>query len=92
MRRTRSPVAAAVTSTNAASQNGVPAWGQHCAAFTFPLSDEWRAWTVMHDRPLDQTTLASFIEDRATDASSDHAFDESRGVVGVVVDAMKGKE
>ena len=48
-------------------QNGVPAWGQHRAAFTFPLSDEWRAWTGMHDRPLDQTTLASFIEDHATD-------------------------
>ncbi len=42
-------------------------WGQHRGLYRFPLSEEWRAWTGLSARGLDQTAFAEFLETRIAD-------------------------
>jgi uncharacterized protein YfdQ (DUF2303 family) len=44
-----------------------PRFGQHRAEYTFPLSDEWKAWTGRIARPFTQAELAQWLEDRILD-------------------------
>lgn len=41
--------------------------GAHRAVYSFPLSDEWKAWTQISDEPLDKDVLGEFIEANAKD-------------------------
>jgi uncharacterized protein YfdQ (DUF2303 family) len=45
----------------------LPGWCEHGAAYTFPLSDEWRAWQKVNGTPLQQNHFASFLEERVLD-------------------------
>jgi uncharacterized protein YfdQ (DUF2303 family) len=43
-------------------------WGEHRAAFTAPLSEQWKKWTARNDKPFEtQEEFAEFIEDRIID-------------------------
>lgn len=44
-------------------------WGDYRAVYTFPLSDEWRAWTQVAGVVLGQDAFAEFLEDRIADVS-----------------------
>lgn len=48
---------------------GAPAeFGDHRAAYNFPLSDEWKAWRdIANGKELDQGELAEFFEERLVD-------------------------
>jgi uncharacterized protein YfdQ (DUF2303 family) len=46
---------------------GTPRFGQHRGVYQFPLSDEWKAWLHVHDKPMDQAQFAAFMEDRIAD-------------------------
>jgi len=46
-------------------KNGSARFGQHRAVYSFPISDEWRAWTST--RPMPQADFAQFIEDHLHD-------------------------
>lgn len=44
-----------------------PAWGDHQASYTMPISREWKAWTEANQRKMNQREFASFIEDSMLD-------------------------
>ena len=49
-----------------ASAEGKPRFGQHRAAYKFPISEEWKAWTTKTNQmTLEQ--FAEFLEDRVVD-------------------------
>ncbi len=52
---------------NRAGSEAAPRFGQHRAAFAFPLSDEWKAWTALDAQPMEMPKFARFIEDRIID-------------------------
>lgn len=41
--------------------------GHHRAVYPFPLSDEWKAWLAVSDKPLDKDDMGEFIEVNAKD-------------------------
>jgi uncharacterized protein YfdQ (DUF2303 family) len=52
------------------SEEGNPArHGHHRAAYAFPLSEEWKAWTAQNDQPMTQAGFAAFLENRIADVS-----------------------
>lgn len=44
-----------------------PRFGKHRATFSFPLSDEWKAWTEFNKTPLKMAAFAEFVEERIID-------------------------
>lgn len=48
---------------------GISRFGEHRARYTFPLSDEWNAWTAAaaSPEPMGQQAFAEFLEDRIVD-------------------------
>lgn len=48
---------------------GDPRFGRHRALYTFPISDEWKAWTGANGNPMDQATFAGWLEDRIIDVA-----------------------
>lgn len=48
---------------------GAPRFGRHRALYTFPLSDEWEAWTASNGKAMEQATFAAFLEDRIVDVA-----------------------
>jgi uncharacterized protein YfdQ (DUF2303 family) len=48
---------------------GAPRFGQHRGAYTFPLSDEWEAWTAQDAKEMNQTDFARFVEDHNGDVA-----------------------
>ena len=42
-------------------------YGEHRGIYTFPLSEEWEAWTCKHGEEMNQTDFAEFIESRVAD-------------------------
>lgn len=42
-------------------------FGVHRAAYAFPLSEEWKAWTALDGKKLSQADFAVFLEDRIAD-------------------------
>lgn len=47
---------------------GAPRFGQHRSRYAFPVSDEWKAWTEVDGKDMDQEAFARFIETRLVDA------------------------
>lgn len=62
-----SPSITAVLDYHRAGADADPRFGQHRARFTFPLSDEWTAWTAGNKKPLRMIEFAAFLEDRIID-------------------------
>jgi uncharacterized protein YfdQ (DUF2303 family) len=50
-----------------AGGEGAPRWNVHRGLYEFPLSEEWRAWSAVDGKTLDQNAFAEFIEDRIGD-------------------------
>lgn len=46
---------------------GAPRFGDHRAAYAFPLSDEWKAWKAKNGVKMNQREFAEFLEDRIVD-------------------------
>lgn len=44
-----------------------PGWKDHTAAYSCPLSVEWKTWTGKNKQAMNQETFAQFIEDNAPD-------------------------
>lgn len=61
------------------SNLGEPRFGSHRAVYSFPLSDEWIAWSEQNGKPMGQAEFATWIEDRIIDvANPEHAFNASK--------------
>lgn len=56
---------------------GSPRWGQHRAKYPFPLSEEWKAWRQLDNKPMSQDQFAHFLEDRITDVVAPENAGES---------------
>jgi uncharacterized protein YfdQ (DUF2303 family) len=48
---------------------GSPRFGEHRSTYSFPLSDEWKAWTQQGGKKMSQLEFAEFIENRLVDVS-----------------------
>ena len=68
------------TSTNGASQvllgvldyhregaDGLPRFGEHRAKYSFPFSQEWKAWVAQNGKEMSQLDFAQFLENRIVD-------------------------
>ena len=49
------------------STNALPRFGQHRIHYPLPLSEEWKVWTGLHGKKLNQADFAEVIEDRIDD-------------------------
>jgi len=56
---------------------GQPRFGEHRSLYRFPLSDEWRAWSALAGKSLDQATLANHLEDHLDDVLSPESVGET---------------
>ena len=61
------PSLTAVLDYHRAGADAEPRFGQHRANFTFPVSDEWKAWTTGNAKPMSMLDFAAFLEDRIID-------------------------
>jgi hypothetical protein len=50
-------------------EDGEARFGEHRAAYAFPLSEEWKAWTAKNETPMSQVEFAAFLENRIADVS-----------------------
>lgn len=57
--------------------DGAPRFGKHRAVYSFPLSEEWKAWQASNGREMKQSEWAAFIEDRIADLAAP-SDDESK--------------
>jgi uncharacterized protein YfdQ (DUF2303 family) len=44
-----------------------PRFGRHRGIYSFPVSDEWKAWLEQNEEPMAQNEFAEFLEDRILD-------------------------
>ncbi len=44
--------------------------GKHRIHYAFPRSEEWKAWSDIHNKALDQSEFAEFIEDHIADLAA----------------------
>jgi uncharacterized protein YfdQ (DUF2303 family) len=54
---------------------GLPGWRDHTAAYSCPLSVEWKTWAAVDGSARNQADFATFIEDNAPDLVSPPAAD-----------------
>lgn len=64
------PSITAVLDYHEATADGAPRWGNHRGTFTFPLSDEWKAWTGQSGRQMTMIDFSRFLEDNVTAVQS----------------------
>lgn len=62
-----SPSLIAVLDYHKAGADADPRFGQHRAKFSFPVSDEWKAWGSANKKPMSMVDFAAFLEDRIID-------------------------
>ena len=61
------PSLTAVFNYHRIGHDGAPRFGDHRAAYAFPLSDEWQAWVKHNGDSFSQSEFAEFLEDRIGD-------------------------
>lgn len=49
------------------STPGTAKFGRHRISYDFPFSEEWKAWSGQHGKPMGQNDFAEFIEDHISD-------------------------
>ncbi|QRM55120.1 DUF2303 family protein [Sinorhizobium sp. BG8] len=54
----------------------VPDNGKHRILYSFPQSEEWKVWTAVHGKAMDQASFAEFIEDHAHDLAAPDTLEE----------------
>lgn len=60
--------------TEATRVAGLPRFGKHRSVYTFPLSDEWKAWHAIAAKGFfDQSDLAAFLEEHLADVLDPNA-------------------
>lgn len=64
------PTLTSVLNYHTAGPDGNPRFGDHRGVYTFPISDEWAAWTKKNGEPMSQIEFAEFLEDRILDVSA----------------------
>lgn len=75
----KSPTLTAVLDYHEKTAKGAPRFGMHRALYTFPISDEWKAWTESNAKVMNQGQFAEFIENRIVDiADPSGAFSEKK--------------
>lgn len=66
---------------------GAPRFGRHRAAYSFPVSPEWQAWTRIGERELSQRELCEFLEEHVVDVIDparleEESVDKTKALVG----------
>lgn len=57
-------------------------FGGHRAKYTFPLSDEWKAWTTQNATAMNQAAFAEFLENHIADIVDPiSALESSRAII-----------
>lgn len=81
------PEITAVLDYHRAGADGIPRFGVHRSQYTFPVSDEWKAWMAVNGRELSQAEFAEFVEahivdviEYSPDFKSSAAFAEKCGL------------
>lgn len=61
------PSLIAVLDYHPEGSTSAPRWGRHRGQFTFPLSDEWKAWHELDGKGMEMPVFARFLEDHIVD-------------------------
>jgi uncharacterized protein YfdQ (DUF2303 family) len=64
-----SPKLTAVLDYHKTGAAGDPRFGTHRSVYTFPLSDEWKAWAAQDGVVMSQVDFAAFIEENLADVA-----------------------
>jgi uncharacterized protein YfdQ (DUF2303 family) len=64
-----SPGLTSVLDYHQRTAKGLPQFGEHRGHYSFPLSDEWKAWKAKNGVVMGQTDFARFLEDRVVDVA-----------------------
>ena len=54
-------------------------FGDFRALYEFPLSEQWKDWRAVDDKPMDQADFAEFLEDRVLDLIAPDISTDSEG-------------
>jgi uncharacterized protein YfdQ (DUF2303 family) len=65
----KAPSLTAVLDYHRKGAAGAPRFGCHRGQYTFPLSDEWHAWSGQNAKPMDQEKFARWVEDHLVDVA-----------------------
>ncbi|WP_112383336.1 DUF2303 family protein [Sphingomonas carotinifaciens] len=69
-----------------------PRFGKHRSQFTFPLSDEWKAWVAKNAEPMGMADFAAFLEERIIDVLYVEDDDGLSEDVARLIDTLGGRE
>lgn len=85
------PSFTSVLNYHEAGSEGQPRFGDHRSQFSFPLSEEWKAWKAMNAEPMRMDAFARFLEDHIVDVMPTHLVDiEDDDGTKRFVDALGG--
>lgn len=60
-----------------AGADSAPRFGQHRSEYSFPLSEQWKAWFGQNGETMDQAQFAEFIENRILDVAAPEGMGET---------------
>lgn len=69
-----------------------PRFGKHRSTFTFPLSDEWKAWVAKNAEPMGMVDFAAFLEERIIDVLYVEGEDDVSEDLGRLIDTLGGRD
>lgn len=72
-----SPKLVAVLDYHRAGATASPRFGGHRSVYTFPVSEEWQTWSVVHGVARQQEPFAALIEERVLDLADPQSAGES---------------
>lgn len=69
-----------------------PRFGKHRSTFTFPLSDEWKAWNDKNAEAMGMVDFAAFLEERIIDVLYVEGEDDVSEDLGRLIDTLGGRD
>lgn len=83
----------AVLNYHIAGADSAPRFGDHTTSFSFPLSDEWKAWAELNGSQMEAGTFARFLEDHIVDVMpvDNVQFSENEDEARNFVDLLGGR-
>lgn len=68
--RTRYPDVSLATVINYFSEESSPGWADHHIRYTFPLTEEFKAWVKGNGEAMEQADFAAFLEEHAAEVAN----------------------
>lgn len=84
-----SPVLTSVFDYHEEGATGIPRFRKHKGVYSFPISDEWAAWSKQDGTFMTQAEFATFLEDRIMDVAE--VPEKLDGALAEIVAKLEGR-